>query len=123
MLGSIWPFLKDPASLAVHGSIGAVIAATSLHRSAQRERDRFNATFNAPVNINPDKTLAELRLIDRAEVLHLIGPPATGKSHLSLALAVEAVKAGRSVYFGALADIISALAKADARRSIGPGSR
>jgi hypothetical protein len=45
--------------------------------------------------------------------LHLIGPPGTGKSHLSLALGVEAVKAGRSVYFGSLADIIGALAKAD----------
>jgi hypothetical protein len=57
--------------------------------------------------------LAELRFIDRAEVLHLIGPPGTGKSHLSLALGVEAVKAGRSVYFGALADIIGVLAKAE----------
>ena len=56
--------------------------------------------------------LAEFRFIDHAEVLHLIGPPGTGKSHLSLALAVEAVKTGRSVYFGALADIISALADA-----------
>jgi len=27
MLGSIWPFLKDPANLAVLGSIGAVITA------------------------------------------------------------------------------------------------
>jgi IstB-like ATP binding protein len=33
--------------------------------------------------------------------------------HLSLALGVEAVKAGRSVFFGSLADIIGALAKAD----------
>jgi hypothetical protein len=32
---------------------------------------------------------------------------------LSLALGVEAVKAGRSVYFGSLADIIGALAKAE----------
>ena len=35
------------------------------------------------------------------------------KAHLSLALGVEAVKAGRSVYFGSLADIIGALAKAE----------
>src|SRR3984893_6960873 len=38
---------------------------------------------------------------------------AAWNSHLSLALAVEAVKAGRSVYFGSLADIIGALAKAE----------
>ena len=50
--------------------------------------------------------LAELSFIDRAEVLHLVGPPGTGKSHLSLALGVEAVKAGRSVYFSTLADLV-----------------
>ena len=57
--------------------------------------------------------LAELAFIDRAEVLHLVGPPGTGKSHLSLALGVEAVKAGRSVYFSTLADLVGALAKAE----------
>jgi ABC-type iron transport system FetAB ATPase subunit len=31
--------------------------------------------------------------------LVLVGPPGTGKSHLSIALGVEAIKAGRSVYF------------------------
>jgi DNA replication protein DnaC len=45
--------------------------------------------------------------------LHLVGPPGTGKSHLSLALGVEAVKAGRSVYFTTLADLVGALAKAE----------
>ena len=34
-------------------------------------------------------------------------------AHLATALGVEAVKAGRSVYFASLADIISALAKAE----------
>jgi hypothetical protein len=39
--------------------------------------------------------------------------PGTGISHLAVALGVEAVKAGRSVYFTTLADIIGALAKAE----------
>jgi DNA replication protein DnaC len=34
-------------------------------------------------------------------------------SHLNLALGVEAVKAGRSVYFSTLADLVGALAKAE----------
>ena len=42
--------------------------------------------------------LAELKFVDRAEVLHLVGPPGTGKSHLSLALGVEAVKASVLIY-------------------------
>ena len=54
-----------------------------------------------------------MKFIDRAEVVHLLGPPGTGKSHLAIALAVEAVKAGRSVAFSTLADIIASLAKAE----------
>jgi DNA replication protein DnaC len=37
----------------------------------------------------------------------------TGKSHLAVALGVEAVRAGRSVYFSPLADIIDSLARAE----------
>src|SRR5580693_8709291 len=57
--------------------------------------------------------LAQLDFIGRNEVIHFLGPPGTSKSHLATALGVEAVKAGRSVYFASLADIISALAKAE----------
>src|ERR1700692_3896709 len=73
----------------------------------------FDFSFQPSLDRNRIMALAELQFIDRAEALHLIGPPGTGKSHLSLALGVEAVKAGRSVYFGSLADIIGALAKAE----------
>src|SRR3954449_8434778 len=47
------------------------------------------------------------------EDVNLLGPPGTGKSHLSLALGVQAVRAGRSVYFSPLTDLVSALAKAE----------
>ena len=57
--------------------------------------------------------LAQLDFIDRHEVVHFIGQSGTGKSHLAAALGVEAVRAGRSVYFSPLADIIDSLAKAD----------
>ena len=59
-------------------------------------------SFQPSLDKNRIMALAELSFIDRAEVLHLVGPPGTGKSHLSLALGVEAVKAGRSVYFSRL---------------------
>lgn len=57
--------------------------------------------------------MSQLDFIGRCEVIHFLGPPGTGKSHLALALGVEAVKAGRSVYFATLADIIASLAKAE----------
>ena len=73
----------------------------------------FDFSFQPSLDKNRIMALAELQFIDRAEVVHLIGPPGTGKSHLSLALGVEAVKAGKSVYFASLADIIATLAKAE----------
>ena len=73
----------------------------------------FDFAFQPSLDKNRILALAGLQFIDRAEALHLIGPPGTGKTHLSLALGVEAVKAGRSVYFSSLADIVAALAKAE----------
>ena len=73
----------------------------------------FDFTFQPSLDRNRILALAELKFIDRAEVVHLLGPPGTGKSHLATALAVEAVKAGRNVAFSTLADIIASLAKAE----------
>jgi DNA replication protein DnaC len=73
----------------------------------------FDFTFQPSLDRDRILALAELGFVDRCEALHLLGPPGTGKSHLATALGVEAVKAGRSVYFATLADIISALAKAE----------
>lgn len=81
--------------------------------SAIKTLASFDFSFQPSLDKNRIMALAELQFIDRAEVVHLIGPPGTGKSHLSLALGVEAVKAGRSVYFASLADIIAMLAKAE----------
>src|SRR5437868_8775070 len=81
--------------------------------SAIKTLASFDFSFQPSLDTNRIMALAELQFIDRSEVIHLIGPPGTGKSHLSLALGVEAVKAGRSVYFATLADIVGALAKAE----------
>ena len=73
----------------------------------------FDFSFQPSLDRNRILALAELKFIDRAEVVHLLGPPGTGKSHLAIAIAVEAVKAGKSVAFSTLADIIASLAKAE----------
>jgi DNA replication protein DnaC len=73
----------------------------------------FAFAFQPSLDRNRIMALAELTFIERCEVVHFLGPPGTGKSHLSVALGVEAVKAGRSVYFLTLADLVGALAKAE----------
>jgi hypothetical protein len=88
----------------------------AFSRAAKAEWGHFG--FQPSLDRNRIMALAELQFINRAEAVHLIGPPGTGKTHLSLALGVEAVKAGRSVYFGSLADIIAALSKAEREGSL-----
>jgi DNA replication protein DnaC len=73
----------------------------------------FDFAFQPSLDRGRIMPLAELKFIERSEVVHFAGPPGTGKSHLAVALGVEAVKAGRSVHFITLADLVDALARAE----------
>ena len=76
----------------------------------------FDFAFQPSLDRN--RILTELDFIDRHEVIHFLGQPGCGKTHLAIALAVEAVKAGRSVYFTTLAELIGSLAKAEREGSL-----
>jgi DNA replication protein DnaC len=78
----------------------------------------FDFSFQPSLDRNRILSLAQLAFIERNEVVHLLGPPGTGKSHLAIALGVEAVRAGRSVYFSPLADIVTSLARAEREGSL-----
>jgi DNA replication protein DnaC len=73
----------------------------------------FDFSFQPSLDRNRILALAQLDFIDRHDVVHFIGQSGTGKSHLAVALGVEAVRAGRSVYFAPLADIIDSLTRAE----------
>ncbi|MFH1218998.1 MAG: IS21-like element helper ATPase IstB [Candidatus Eisenbacteria bacterium] len=74
---------------------------------------QYDFSFQPSVDRNQILTLAQLGFVERKEVVHLLGPPGTGKSHLAIALGVEAIKAGKSVYLATLAEIIASLLKAE----------
>ena len=73
----------------------------------------FDFSFQPSIDRERVAALAQLDFIRRAEVVHFLGPPGTGKSHLATALGVAAVKAGRSVYRATLAELVEALSKAE----------
>lgn len=73
----------------------------------------FDFSFQPSLDRERVAALAQLDFIRRAEVVHFLGPPGTGKSHLATALGVAAVKAGKQVYRATLAELIEALVKAE----------
>jgi DNA replication protein DnaC len=78
-----------------------------------RTLSSFDFSFQPTLDRNRILTLAQLDFITRHQVVHFLGPPGTGKSHLAIALGVEAVKARYSVYFSTLAEIVASLTKAE----------
>lgn len=75
--------------------------------------ESFEFSFQPSLDRSRIMALAQLEFIKRTEVLHFLGPPGTGKSHLATAIGVAAVKAGRSVYRCSLAELIEGLTKAE----------
>ncbi len=75
--------------------------------------ESFDFSFQPSLDRSRVMALAQLEFIDRAEALHILGPPGVGKSHIAGALGVIAVKAGKTVYRATLAELIDALLKAE----------
>lgn len=75
--------------------------------------DSFDFAFQPSLDRNRILSLASLDFVERHEIVHFLGPPGTGKSHLALALGLEAVRAGKSVFFTTLGELVTSLAKAE----------
>jgi DNA replication protein DnaC len=52
----------------------------------------YDFSFQPSLDRQQILALAELNFVERHQVVHLLGPPGTGKSHLAVALGVEAVQ-------------------------------
>jgi DNA replication protein DnaC len=73
----------------------------------------YDFSFQPSLERSRVLALAQLDFIERRQCVHFLGPPGTGKSHLAIALGVEAVKAGKSTYFATLADLVASMQKAE----------
>ena len=73
----------------------------------------YDFSFQPCLDKNRILLLAELGFVQHRQCVHFLGPPGTGKSHLAVALGVEAIKAGKSVYFSTLAELVDSLRKAE----------
>lgn len=73
----------------------------------------YDFSFQPSLDRNRVLALAQLEFIERRQCVHLLGPPGTGKSHLAIALGVEAVRAGKSVYMATLAELVESMRRAE----------
>lgn len=75
----------------------------------------FDFTFQPSIDKKVIKDLATLRFLHNNENIVFLGAPGVGKSHLSIALGVEAVKQGHTVYFANINKLVEKLKSASQR--------
>jgi DNA replication protein DnaC len=75
--------------------------------------EEFEFSFQPELDVRKIRDLASLSFIESKSNAALLGPPGVGKTHLAVALAVTACRAGYSVYFTSLDDMVRQLRAAD----------
>lgn len=89
------------------------VALKTARLTPPKTLEGFDFSFQPSLDRSRILALAQIDFVARAEVVHFLGPPGTGKSHLATALGVAAVRAGRTVYRATLAEIVEALSRAE----------
>ena len=74
--------------------------------------DDFDFPFQPTIDERQIRELAGLAFLERGETLVLLGPTGVGKSHLAVALGIEAVKRKQATYFITLQKLVGNLRKA-----------
>jgi DNA replication protein DnaC len=87
---------------------------------ARKSIEEFDFSFQQSINRKQVTELASCAFVERAENVILLGPPGVGKTHLAVALGVEASKRRLSVKFTTAARLVASLAEA---RTAGTFSR
>jgi len=74
--------------------------------------DQFDLAFQPSLDERQIRELRTLRFVHDASNVIFLGPPGVGKTHLSVALAVEAIQAGFGAYFITAHDLVADLGRA-----------
>jgi len=84
----------------------------SAHIPSKKTLDGFDFSFQPALSERRLRELADLSFVRTCTNLVFLGPPGTGKTHLSLALADRALTSGYSVLFTTLAHLAQTLESA-----------
>ncbi|MEC0090222.1 AAA family ATPase [Paenibacillus macquariensis subsp. macquariensis] len=78
----------------------------------QKTLAQFDFSFQPTIDERRIKDLATMRFVEHQENLVFLGPPGVGKTHLVVALALEAIALRYSVYFITAHDLVQTLQQA-----------
>lgn len=84
----------------------------------QKTLDEFDFAFQPSVDERRMKDLATMRFLIHQENVLFLGPPGVGKTHLAVALGMEAIRQRHSVYFVTAHDLVEALVDAHTKGTI-----
>lgn len=74
--------------------------------------DQFDFSFQPSIDERQIRELRTLRFVHEASNVMLLGPPGVGKTHLAVALAEAAIRAGQAAYFMTAHDLVADLGRA-----------
>ena len=79
---------------------------------AMKTLEQFDFAFQPSIDQSQIRELRTLRFVHEAGNVVFLGPPGVGKTHLAIALTVEAIRAGFSAQYITAHDLVSDLGKA-----------
>ncbi len=82
------------------------------HLPYQKSFAQFDFSFQPSLDKRQIKELQTLRFLHEASNVIFLGPPGVGKTHLAVALAMQAIEAGSGAYFITAHDLVSDLGRA-----------
>src|SRR3954451_1316354 len=88
------------------------------HLPFQRTLAQFDFAFQPSVDERQVRELATMAFVAGAANVLLLGPPGVGKTHLSVALGLQAIEHGHGVYFARAHDLMEDLRRAQAEHRL-----
>jgi len=100
---------SEHASREAHGGVGRI---RSARFPARKTLEEFDFSFQRSVRKQVIEHLGQLDFLHAKENLVCLGPPGTGKSHLSIAIGMRACLAGQRVLFATATEWVARLGEA-----------